>query len=115
MSNNNIIVLSEKFEAPKNTHQNRNWLETFENIILSSQKMKLKDKMTFYRLLATMVNAGLTVLQSVKILHDEQKKPLVKKIEAKMIENIHSGKNLSATLKEFPKSFSDSEVAMVES
>lgn len=112
---NNIIVLSEKFEAPKNINHNRNWMETFENILIASQKMNLKDKMTFYRLLATMVNAGLTVLQSVKILHDEEKKPVVKKIEAKMIENIHSGKNLSTTLKEFPKSFSDSEVAMVES
>jgi type IV pilus assembly protein PilC len=112
---NNIIVLSEKFEAPKTIQPKKNWIEVFENMLISGQKMKLKDKMTFYRLLATMVNAGLTVLQSVKILHDEQKKSLVKKIEAKMIENIHSGKNLSATLKEFPKSFSDSEVAMVES
>jgi len=77
--------------------------------------MRLKDKMTFYRLLATMVNAGLTVLQAIKILHEEQHNPSVKKIEAKMIENIQSGKNLSATLKEFPKSFWDSEIAMVES
>jgi type II secretory pathway component PulF len=39
----------------------------------------------------------------------------MKKIEEKMIDNIHSGKNLSTTLKDFPKSFSDSEVAMIES
>jgi len=114
MTNNNIIVLSEKFDAPK-TVRHTSWLESFDSILISGKKMKLKDKMTFYRLLATMVNAGLTVLQAIKILHDEQKNPSVKKIEAKMIENIHSGKNLSATLKEFPKSFWDSEVAMVES
>lgn len=114
MSNNNIIVLSEKFDAPK-TARRKNWLESFDSILVSGKKMKLKDKMTFYRLLATMVNAGLTVLQAIKILHNEQKNPSVKKIEAKMIENIHSGKNLSATLKEFPKSFWDAEVAMVES
>ncbi len=104
MSNNTIIVLSEKFDAPKAVRRT-SWLESFDNILISGKKMKLKDKMTFYRLLATMVNAGLTVLQSIKILHDEQKNPAVKKVEAKMIENIHSGKNLSATLKEFPKSF----------
>lgn len=101
---NNIIVLSEKFDAPK-AKQKASWLESFDSILISGKKMKLKDKMTFYRLLATMVNAGLTVLQAIKILHSEQKNPAVKKIEAKMIENIHSGKNLSATLKEFPKSF----------
>lgn len=114
MSNNTIIVLSEKFEAPKAT-RHTSWLESFDSILVSGKRMKLKDKMTFYRLLATMVNAGLTVLQAIKILHDEQKNPSVKKVEAKMIENIHSGKNLSATLKEFPKSFWDSEIAMVES
>ncbi len=114
MPNNTIIVLSEKFDAPKAV-RHTSWLESFDSILVSGKKMKLKDKMTFYRLLATMVNAGLTVLQAVKILHNEQRNPSVKKIEAKMIENIHSGKNLSATLKEFPKSFWDSEIAMVES
>jgi type IV pilus assembly protein PilC len=104
MPNNTIIVLSEKFEAPKATHHT-SWSESFDSILVSGKRMKLKDKMTFYRLLATMVNAGLTVLQAIKILHDEQKNPSVKKVEAKMIENIHSGKNLSATLREFPKSF----------
>jgi type IV pilus assembly protein PilC len=82
---------------------------------VSGTKMKLKDKITFYRLLATMVNAGLTVLQAIKILHTEQKNPSIKRIEEKMIQNIQSGRNLSVTLKEFPKSFSDSEVCMVES
>lgn len=104
MPNNTIIVLSEKFDTPK-TAPHSSWRESFDSILVSGKKMKLKDKMTFYRLLATMVNAGLTVLQAIKILHDEQRNPSVKKIEAKMIENIHSGKNLSSTLKEFPKSF----------
>ena len=62
-----------------------------------------------------MVNAGLTVLQALRILHDEQKNPVMKKVEETMIKNIQSGHNLSSTLKDFPKSFSDSEVAMVES
>lgn len=109
-----MIILSEKFETPKNI-KHTSWTDAISNLILSSQKIKLKDKVTFYRLLATMVNAGLTVLQAIKILYEEQKKPVIKKILAKMIDNIHSGKNLSATLKEFPRSFSDSEVAMVES
>ncbi len=114
MTNNNIIILSEKFETPK-VVRHTSWLENINNLILSSQKIKLKDKVTFYRLLATMVNAWLTVLQAVKILYAQQKKPAMKKIEARMIENIHSGKNLSTTLKDFPRSFWDSEIAMVES
>jgi type IV pilus assembly protein PilC len=62
-----------------------------------------------------MVNAGLTVLQALKVLRDEQKNPVMKRIQDSMIRDIHSGHNLSTTLKAFPKSFSDSEIAMIES
>lgn len=111
---NQIIILSEKFETPKSKNQ-KTWWEAINDAILSNQKVRLKDKVTFYRLLATMVNAGLTVLQSLKVLRDEQKNPVMKKVQDSMIQDIHSGHNLSATLKTFPKSFSDSEIAMIES
>jgi type IV pilus assembly protein PilC len=113
--NNQIIILSEKFEAPKSTTPQKTWWEAINDTLLSNQKVRLKDKVTFYRLLATMVNAGLTVLQALKVLRDEQKNPVMKRIQDAMIKDIHSGHNLSTTLKAFPKSFSDSEVAMIES
>jgi len=113
--NNQIIILSEKFEAPKTAVQQKSWWVAINDALLTNQKVKLRDKVTFYRLLATMVNAGLTVLQALKVLHDEQKNPVMKKIQDAMIKDIHSGHNLSSTLKLFPKSFSDSEIAMIES
>lgn len=114
MSKNSIIILSEKFETPKNLRQ-KSWWDAINDAIVTNQKVKLKDKVTFYRLLATMVNAGLTVLQSIKVLHSEQKNPVMKKVQESMIRDIQSGHSLSATLKVFPKSFSDSEIAMIES
>lgn len=114
MNNNSIIILSEKFEAPKNLVQ-KSWWEAINDVLLTNQKVKLKDKVTFYRLLATMVNAGLTVIQALKVLRDEQKSPVMKKVQESMIRDIQSGHSLSSTLKLFPKSFSDSEIAMIES
>lgn len=114
MSNNSIIILSEKFETPKDL-KTKSWWEAINDALVKNQKVKLKDKVTFYRLLATMVNAGLTVLQAIKVLHAEQKNPVMKKVQESMIRDIQSGQSLSATLKLFPKSFSDSEIAMVES
>lgn len=114
MSKNSIIILSEKFETPKNLQQ-KTWWDAINDALITNQKVKLKDKVTFYRLLATMVNAGLTVLQSIKVLHSEQKNPVMKKVQESMIRDIQSGHSLSATLKIFPKSFSDSEIAMIES
>jgi type IV pilus assembly protein PilC len=114
MSKNSIIILSEKFETPKNLAK-KSWWEAINDALVTNQKVKLRDKVTFYRLLATMVNAGLTVLQALHILQDEQKNPVMKKVQDAMIKQIQSGHSLSATLKLFPKSFSDSEIAMVES
>jgi type IV pilus assembly protein PilC len=114
MSNNSIIILSEKFETPKSLSQ-KSWWDAINDVLIANQKVKLKDKVTFYRLLATMVNAGLTVLQSMKVLHDEQKNAVMKKVQESMIRDIQSGHSLSSTLKLFPKSFSDSEIAMIES
>lgn len=111
---NNIIILSEKFETPKNLKP-KSWWEVINDTLVKNQKVKLKDKVTFYRLLATMVNAWLTVLQAIRVLHSEQKSPVMKKVQESMIRDIQSGQSLSATLKLFPKSFSDSEIAMVES
>ncbi len=114
MSKNSIIILSEKFETSKDKQKKSLW-GVMNDMFIASQKVKLKDKVTFYRLLATMVNAGLTVLQALKILRDEQKNPVMKKIQNTMIQGIQSGNSLSDALKLFPKSFSDSEIAMIES
>ena len=54
-------------------------------------------------------------MQALKVLHDEQKNPVMKKVQESMIRDIRSGHSLSSTLKLFPKSFSDSEIAMIES
>lgn len=56
MSNNSIIILSEKFETPKTLAQ-KSWWDTINDALIANQKVRLKDKVTFYRLLATMVNA----------------------------------------------------------
>ncbi len=114
MSNPSIIILSEKFETSKKTKQ-KTWWEAINDVLISNQKVRLKDKVTFYRLLATMVNAGLTILQSLKVLHNQQKNPVMKRVQDAMIRDIQSGHSLSSTLRVFPKSFSDSEIAMVES
>ena len=114
MGKNSIIILSEKFETPKSLAK-KSWWEAINDALVTNQKVKLKDKVTFYRLLATMVNAGLTVLQALHVLQDEQKNPVMKKVQASMIKQIQSGHSLSSTLQLFPKSFSDSEIAMVES
>ena len=88
--NNKIIILSEKFETPKTQTEQKSWWEAINEALIKNQKVKLKDKVTFYRLLATMVNAGLTVPQALKVLRDEQKNPVMQRVQDAMIHDIQS-------------------------
>jgi type IV pilus assembly protein PilC len=43
-------------------------------------KLKTKDKIVFYRLMSTMLNAGMSLVKSVMVLEKQEKNPLFKKI-----------------------------------
>lgn len=88
------------------------WLNTW---LLSKQKISTKWKVIFFRLLATMVNAGIPVLKSVWILEKQEKDPIFKKLYTSLISWIKQGRSLSLSLKEYDWNFSDSECSIIES
>ncbi len=90
-------------------------LERFEKWMVSQQKMKMKQKVIFFRLLATMANAGLPILKSLSILEKKEKDPVSKIYFGKMIAGIKGGKNLSATLADLNGGFADAECSIIES
>ncbi|MFZ4461966.1 MAG: type II secretion system F family protein [Patescibacteria group bacterium] len=90
-------------------------LESLDEWIVANQKMKLKEKVIFFRLLATMVNAGLPVLKSIAILEKQEQSPVLKNIYSHIIEGVKSGKNLSLTLRGFKGTFTDAEASIIES
>ncbi len=90
-------------------------LERFEAWMLSRQRMKNKQKVIFFRLLATMANAGLPILKSLAILEKQEKDPVAKTSFARMISGIKTGKNLSGTLRDFDGTFADAECSIIES
>lgn len=56
--------------------------------LISKQKIKLEQKVIFFRLLATMVNAGLSVMKAVGILEKQEKDVLLKKAYSNIITGI---------------------------
>ena len=115
--NEDIIILQDapESENKKRTHVKIGMLDKINTWFLESQKMKLTDKVTFYRLLATMVNAGITVMTGVKILHTQEKNAQVRLIEEKLMASLQSGNTLSVSLGDHPKSFGPAEIAIAES
>lgn len=63
-------------------------MDKFDAWLLSKQKIKLENKVIFFRLLATMVNAGLSVMKSVSILEKQEKDVLLKRAYGNIIAGI---------------------------
>lgn len=86
----------------------------FKEWLMSFQSVSLKNKVIFYRLLATMVNAGLSIVKAIAVLEKQEKDVMMKNVYAKVINNVKTGKTLSASLAEFGSSFSESEISIIE-
>ena len=57
----------------------KNFIEKINDALVSMQSIKVKDKLVFYRLLATMTNAGMTLVKSIQVLELQEKNPVLKK------------------------------------
>lgn len=97
------------YEAPKT------FMEKINLYLLSLQKIKTKDKVLFYRLLATMTNAWMSVLKSVIVLEKQEKNQAIKMILGNFIEGLKSWQNLSECLEKYPNSFAEAEVWIIRS
>ncbi|MDR2640910.1 MAG: hypothetical protein LBC61_06545 [Candidatus Peribacteria bacterium] len=79
-----LIFDDAKTETPKNKNKTGNsdnsLVTKLNNFLYSFQKINIKNKVVFYRLLATMVNAGVPLLKSVNILKEQERDVLLKRI-----------------------------------
>ena len=89
--------------------------QQLNNILANFSRVKSSDKVSFYRLLATMTNAGISIIKALSILSGQMENPKMKNITQGLSEKIESGNSFSEAMKEYPKIFSDAQVGMVES
>lgn len=63
-------------------------LEAIDAWLIKQQKITTKQKVIFFRLLATMVNAGLPMLKSLTILQKQEPNPILQNIYTTIIDQI---------------------------
>ena len=97
------------------THKENNFFSRLNNSIIWFSKLGIKEKVVFYRLLSTMINADLQILKSIQILEKQEKNPLLKKILWVFCEELKQWKNISQCLEMYPQSFSREEIWMIKS
>lgn len=88
-------------------------IEELNMWLASKGSLKLKDKVTFYRLFATMINSGISVIKSLSILRDQIDSPKLQLIIENIVDRIEKGDTLSKALAMYPNEFLDAEVGMI--
>lgn len=80
---------------------------------LAFGKVKTKQLTTFTRQLSTLVDAGLPIVRSLKILEEQQKPGVLKNQLGDVAEDVEGGSSLSEALAKHPKTFDKLYVNMV--
>lgn len=78
-------------------------------------RVKGNDIVLFTRQLASMILTGLTVIESLNILKQQNNKPQMQKIVDDLIANLSEGKPLSQALANYPAVFSTTYIALIKS
>jgi len=77
--------------------------------------IRTKDKVMFVRQLATMINAGLPLAQSLQTLFVQVQSKSVRKMIEQILKDIEAGNTLSSALANFSDVFSKTDISMIAS
>lgn len=77
--------------------------------------LKIKERVTMFRLMATMINAGLSLVKTLQILEDQTKNQKIKRVCSHLRHTVEMGRNLSEGMLKYPDVFEDSQIGMLKS
>jgi type IV pilus assembly protein PilC len=91
------------------------WYRIANEFVMGLSGVKLQEKVTFYQLLAVMINAGVPIIRSLYVLSDQTKNIHFKKIIRALAQKMEEGSSFSQSMKDYPKVFDDAEIGMIAS
>lgn len=107
-SDESILGNSKNLDRPK-----MSFMEYLNDLVAWLQKIKVKEKIIFYRLMSTMLNAGMSIIKWIWVLEKQEKNPTFKKILWEMLIWLKEWKNLSECMEMYPTSFDESEIGVI--
>ncbi len=88
--------------------------DLLEYIPALQPKVKEKDLVVFTRQFATMIDAGLPLVQALEILQDQQSNPTFKRVIKEIKQSVEEGATLSDAVRKHPKVFDHLFVNLVQ-
>src|SRR5919206_848665 len=76
-------------------------------------RIAMRDVVIFTRQFATMINAGLPLVQALDILSKQSENPALKEVTRQIVFDVESGHTVADALRKHPKAFTDLYVNMV--
>jgi type IV pilus assembly protein PilC len=89
-------------------------MKQFNAFLAKFSIITISDKVSFFRLLATMINAGISILKALRILTDQLENPHMKQVVTVLAEKIEAGNSFSEALATYPGVFEEAQIGMVE-
>ncbi|HEY5940600.1 MAG TPA: type II secretion system F family protein [Gemmatimonadales bacterium] len=80
---------------------------------MGKARVKTRDIVIFTRQFATMINAGLPLVQSLTILAEQTENKTLKEVTRKVVQDVESGNTLADAFSKHPRAFTDLYVNMV--
>ncbi|HBH29133.1 MAG: type II secretion system F family protein [Desulfofustis sp. PB-SRB1] len=88
--------------------------DLLENVSFLQKKVTQKDIVVFTRQLATMISAGLALVQCIEILAKQQDNPTFKKVLIQIQTDVESGTTFADSMRKHPKAFDTLYCNMIE-
>ncbi len=89
-------------------------LTRLDDFFIDHSKIPLQEKAYFFQLLAVMVDAGIPVIQAVKMLASRTNSERFRRVLNTVAYTVTQGKKLSAALARFPDVFGEIEIGIVK-
>ncbi len=91
---NKELISDSKIFDSKQQKEPEGFMKNLNDFIDSFKKIHIKEKIIFYRLMSTMLNAGMTLIKWVSVLEKQEKNPLFKKMLTEMLVGLQQWKNI---------------------
>lgn len=89
-----VISINEKREA-----------KDFSSNVFQKRKAKFAELVVFARQMATMIESGLTIVDTLEILKEQSRSPILRETTAKILQDVEEGKSFYAAVAAHPKIF----------
>jgi len=94
----------------------KSWLSLDLNTLLGRKpkaRVKLNDMVLFTRQLATMISAGIPIIESLEVLQEQSEDPGFKIVLKQVITDVRSGTDISDALNQHPRIFATMYISMI--